>query len=135
MLDYEFFSDCFGSLLKVTSQQLYGFECTEVSGIFLNYLLHHLSFSFWPSGHSWELLLKRRPGNLSAFKDKPYHMVGMPGQTNPMGDGQRQMEQLSFVHAISSDIYRSLNCLKDDAFLVCFVSKIQNSHKVTMLGA
>lgn len=41
MLGYEFFSDCFGPVLKVTSQQLYGFECAEVSVVLLNYLLHH----------------------------------------------------------------------------------------------
>lgn len=39
MLDYEFFSDCFGPLLKVTSQYPYGFECIEVSEILFNYCL------------------------------------------------------------------------------------------------
>lgn len=70
MLDYGFFSDCFGPLLKVSSQYPCRFECIEVSEILFNYSLPHFKISFWFSGHSWDLLLKRRQGNLSTFNLK-----------------------------------------------------------------
>lgn len=71
MLGYEFFSDCtLDPCLTLLLSILNEFEYMEVAEVLLSYLLHHFKFSFWFSGHSWELLLKRRQGNLSTFNLK-----------------------------------------------------------------
>lgn len=60
MLDYGFFSDCFGPLLKVIPQQPYGLEPTEVSEVLLDCSLHHFSLALGPPVTAWEGLWKRR---------------------------------------------------------------------------